>query len=181
MGRNLPTEIVKKLYLSYIHPTMEYASLVWHASIREEEATALERIQASVARAILRAPWRTPKSHLLEQLDWPSPRCRRTVATLVFLHKLMYSVSSPCADSLMPFSASKSWRALRKLHQILLSQPNKSCYRNSFFFYAAALRNTLPDNIQSQKSRKQFKKAVKFYLKSYKYITNKNVPLPHLC
>ena len=96
----------KKLYLSYVRPTMEYASLVWHASIREDEATAHERIQASVARAILRAPWRTPKSHLLEQLDWPSVRWRRTVAALVFLHKLVYSVSSPCADSLMPFHTS---------------------------------------------------------------------------
>ena len=145
---------------------MEYASLVWHASIREEEATALERIQASVARAILRAPWRTQKSHLLEQLDWPSLRWRRTVAALVFLHKLLYSVSSPCADSLMPFSASKSGRSLRKPHQIHLSQPNRSCYRNSFFFYTAALWNILPGNIQSQKSGTQFKKAVMVYLKS---------------
>ena len=158
---------------------MEYTSLVWHATIREEEASALERIQASVARAILRAPWRTPKSHLLEQLDWPSLRWYRTA--LVFLHKLVYSVSSPCADSLMPFSASKSERALCKPYQILLSRPNKSCYRKTFFFYGAALWNTLPDNIQSQKSRKQFKKAVKIYLKSYKYVTNKNVPLPHWC
>ena len=160
---------------------MKYASLVWHASIREEEATAPERIQASVARAILRAPWRTPKSHLLEQLDWPSLRWRRTVAALVFQHKLLYGVFSPRADSLKPFSASKSGRALCKPYQILLSRPNKSCYRKTFFFYGAALWNTLPDNIKSQKSPKQFKKAVKIYLKSYKYITKKNVLLPHLC
>ena len=147
----LPSEKKKRLLLSEFRP-------VWHKQFFE-------------------LPGGPPKSYLLEQLDWPSVRWRRTVAALVFLHKLVYSVSSPCADSLLPFSALKSGRALRKPHQVLLSQPNDSFYRNSFFFYAAALWNTLPDNIQSQKSRKQFKKAVKIYLKSYKYITIKNVPL----
>ena len=30
---------------------------IWHSSIREEEASAVERIQASVARSILHGSW----------------------------------------------------------------------------------------------------------------------------
>ena len=45
---------------------MEYACAVLHGSLREDIALSLERIQASVARRLLRADWFTPKETLLE-------------------------------------------------------------------------------------------------------------------
>ena len=61
MARNLQRDLVSKLYLSYVRPCMEYASPVWHSGLTTSEATTLERLQARMARTILRAPWDTSK------------------------------------------------------------------------------------------------------------------------
>ena len=44
---------------------MEYASPVWHSRLTFSEATTLERLQACMARIILRVPWNTPKFVML--------------------------------------------------------------------------------------------------------------------
>ena len=59
---------------------------LWHGSIRDEDALQLERIQAAVARRVLHAPWDTPKRQLLEELNWPSLRWHRDIASLCLLH-----------------------------------------------------------------------------------------------
>ena len=55
MARDLPLPVASKLYVYYVRPVLEYASLVWHGSLREEDAMSLERIQASVARSLLQS------------------------------------------------------------------------------------------------------------------------------
>ena len=49
MSNDLPLPVAIRLYIYYVRPTMEYASL-WHGSLREDVAWSIERIQASVAR-----------------------------------------------------------------------------------------------------------------------------------
>ena len=53
MMSDLPDKVARKLYLFHVQPTVEYVSVVWHGSINEGEAIALERLQARVARRIL--------------------------------------------------------------------------------------------------------------------------------
>ena len=53
MSHHLRGPLTTKLYLSYVRPTMEYASPLWQGSIREEDALQPERIQTAVARCIL--------------------------------------------------------------------------------------------------------------------------------
>ena len=89
--KRLATDVIKKLYVYYVRPVMEYASPVWHGSITEEEAIAMERVQASVARCVSKSPWSTPKERLFESLDWPSLRWRRDVASMILSHKLLTS------------------------------------------------------------------------------------------
>ena len=54
ISKDLPPDMIKKLYVYYVRPVMEYASPVWHGSITEEEAIAMamERVQTSVARCM---------------------------------------------------------------------------------------------------------------------------------
>ena len=61
MARDLPLPVASILYVYNVRPVLEYASPVWHGSLREEDAMSLERIQASVARSLLQADWFTPK------------------------------------------------------------------------------------------------------------------------
>ena len=62
MARDLPLPVASILYVYYVRPVLEYASPVWHGSLREEEAMSLEQIQ--VARSLLQADWFTPKEEL---------------------------------------------------------------------------------------------------------------------
>ena len=89
MARNLQRDLISKLYLSYVWPCMEYASPVWHSGLTTSKATTLERLQARMARTILRAPWDTSKSIMLATLELPSLCWRRAVACMSLFHRLM--------------------------------------------------------------------------------------------
>ena len=39
MSHQLPRTVTIRLFKSYVRPTMEYASLVWHGSLKEEDAS----------------------------------------------------------------------------------------------------------------------------------------------
>ena len=79
MSHQLPRAVTIRLFKSYVRPTMEYASAVWHGSLKEEDALSIERIQAGVARCLLKAEWCTSKPTLLEQ---PQRICRCSFSAL---------------------------------------------------------------------------------------------------
>ena len=176
MSKDLPPDVIKKLYIYYVRPVMEYASPVWHGSITEEEAIAMERVQASVARCVSKSPWSTPKETLFESLDWPSLRWRRDVASMVLFHKLLTSAPTSSFSECIPsFSSSNSVRGTRKPLQLLLNHANTSRYTNSFFYRSSVLWNSLPSNLQAIKNRKTFKITLMERWRSYKFICKKSV------
>ena len=91
MMRNLNDSLTIKLFLCYVDlpPILEYAISLWHGTILEDGALAMEPIQAAVARRILRAPRQTLKSDLLAQLNWPALRWTREIANLCLLHLIL--------------------------------------------------------------------------------------------
>ena len=89
LAQDLPAELISTMYLTYVRPTLKYASQIWHPGLLESHALALERIQASVARRILKTHWRTPKKELFALLELPSLRWRRAVTTVVLLPKIL--------------------------------------------------------------------------------------------
>ena len=91
MSHHLPPTISSLLYIYHVRPIFEYVSPLWHGAISAELALSLEKLQASVARAILRAPWRTPKQQLLEALNWPSLCWRRAVASTCLFQQLIHA------------------------------------------------------------------------------------------
>ena len=119
--REVNTDISCKIYLSFVRPVLEYACPVWHSDINAEQSLALERVQATVARSILKADWRTPKSALLQRLGWPALRWRRTIISMVLFHRLLRT-AGPLGECVrvFPFSSSVSGRAKRKPLQLLL-------------------------------------------------------------
>ena len=133
---------------------------VWHGGISRQQAIALERIQASVARRVLKAPWRTPKQVLLERLQWPSLSWRRCVSTTCLLHTLMHNPTSPLNQCLFPFAQSLSSYNLRKPRQLILPRVRTSRHLHSFFYNSALLWNSLPHSLQSIPRHAQFRRAL---------------------
>ena len=122
--------------------------------------TRLERIQAAVARCILQAPWRTPKSELLQALDWPSLRWRREIASLCLLHRFLNLQQEPLTNCLPPFASSRNPRSQRKPRQLILPAARTTRHTTSFFFSASVAWNTLPAHIQNLTNAQQFRKAL---------------------
>ena len=178
MSNDLPLPVATRLYIYYVHPTMEYACAVWHGSLREDVALSLERIQASVARRLLRADWFTPKETLLEQLGWAALRWRREISSLTLFHKLLHSRPEPLRELLFPFAHTTSSRCRRKPLQLLLPQARTTRYRESFFYRSALLWNSLPQDIQAHTNSTAFRKAIEQHWSAYRYTTKQNIPIP---
>lgn len=176
MSHDLPDDVAASLYLLYVRPTMEYAAPVWHGSLRQEDAMALERIQAAVARRLLRAPWMAPKAQLLEQLDWPALRWRREVASMLLLHQLLHDRTTPLAKCTFPFASSMSDRNRRKPFQLVLGTTCTTRYLRSFFYRSSLLWNTLPHAIQSLTGRKKFQQALELHWQAHRYNTKRDIP-----
>ena len=85
LANHLPRPILESHYVSYIRLVFECASPVWHGSIKADEASAFERLQASSACRVLRAVWYTLKAVLFEELRWPCLRWKREVIGMTLL------------------------------------------------------------------------------------------------
>ena len=150
ISQYLTPQVLAKLYCNYIRPTLEYA--VWQDSISSEQALALERVQASLARAILQADWMTPKSILLERLQWPALRWRREISSLVVFHELI-TIRPVFLSDLFSFASLKTDRHLRKTFRLLPRTANSAGDLKSFFYRSDLLWNTLPHDIQCIKKK----------------------------
>ena len=169
MAKELPADLVSKIYITYVRPTLEYASPVWHGDLSKQQSLALERVQASVARRILKAPWTTPKNVLFEQLQWPSLSWRRSISTTCLLHQLLQNPTDPLKDCLFPFSSTVSSYNFRKPRQLILPTTRTSRYLNTFFYHSALLWNSLPSSIQSITKPNHFRQALTSHWREQKY------------
>ena len=149
MSHHLPPTISSLLYIYHVRPIFEYASPLWHGAISAELALSLEKLQASVAWAILRAPWRTPKQQLLKALNWPSLRWRRAIASTCLFQQLIHAPNTlpSLSKHLFPLLSSRSTRNRRKPFQIALPKVRTTRHQHSFFFHTALLWNSLPQSI----------------------------------
>ena len=178
MSNHLPLPVATRLYIYHVRPTMEYASAVWHGSLREDNAMSIKRIQAGVARRLLRADWFTPKETLLEQLGWPALRWRREISSLTRFHKLQHNHPDPLRELLFPFAHTTSNRCRRKPLQLHLPQARTTRYRESFFYHSALLWNSLPQDIQALTDRTTSQKAIEQHWSAFRYTTTQNIPIP---
>ena len=172
MCRDLPQAVAVKLYLSYVRPVLEYGSAVWHSGLREIDALAIERVQASVARTILRASRDRTKSSLFAELNWPSLRWRREIGCLCLLHQLLYTRTSPFTDILFPLSALNHAYNTRTPLNLILPPLHTTRYMNSFLTRASILWNSLPHELQNIKDKKSFKLALSLHWQSLSYQTS---------
>ena len=159
MDESFPADVAAKLYKSYARPDFEYASAVWHSSLRDRNAFNMERLQAVVARSFLRSEWTTPKSELLSQLELRVLRWQREIiSSMTFFHHLLTQPPS-LSTCLHPFAHTRSSRSFLKPYQLLsltLSFPASLSHFSSTRHFCGILFHTL---YSASKSTKQFKSA----------------------
>ena len=96
---------MRTLYIWYVRTVLEYAAVVWHAGLSQEQHIALERVQKRCLRIILGRQY-TDYRTALEALSMQSLHDRRERLTLRFARSLL---KSPEHRHLLP-------RTLREVH-----------------------------------------------------------------
>ena len=85
---NLPMEELVNMYILFIRSAVEYACVVWHSSLTEEQHNDIERIQKTALRIILKEEYSGYKAALAHSgLD--TLRDRRTKLSLKFAEKCL--------------------------------------------------------------------------------------------
>ena len=161
MSHQLPRAVTIRLFKSFVCPTMEYASAVWHGSLKEEDALSIERIPAGVVRCLLKAEWCTPKPTLLEQPDWPALRWRREISSRTFFHKIIQRQLPPLTDCLFPFAP--PFQIAANVNPFNCFFPKHAALElgsQSFLYRSALLWDSLPSCIQEISSSTKFRKAI---------------------
>ena len=89
----LPSSAIRKFYLAFIRPRLEYCSAVWSGA-STNICRQLERIQLQVARALTYGQ-HLRGAQLLEKTNLPTLAWRRRVHRLVLLWKLFNCLGPP--------------------------------------------------------------------------------------
>ena len=86
--------IKEKVYVSFVRPTLEYASSVWD-SYQQNDIHRLEMVQRRAARYVTNRYHNTSSvSSMIEQLEWTTLQERRKHSRLLMMYKLKNNISS---------------------------------------------------------------------------------------
>ena len=132
--------IVKRLFVSFIRSSLEYASPVWDAC-PFRDANALERIQLSIAHAVLKLSYRDHSNiSVLEAIGWQSLAWRRRYFKLLLLWDLLHGGCPPILhEQVPPTVSSRSPYPLRNSLSIFLPTCHSSRCSKSFLVSAISL------------------------------------------
>ena len=147
-----PPSVKAKVYKTYVHPTVEYASTVWSA-YADSHITQLEMIQLRAARFVKNDYQRTSSvSNMLQEQQWDTLQHIRNIARATMLYKINHYLVDVNPDP--PLRYSRSTRTHdQQYNQIPCS---KSVYQNSFFPAAVVLWNHLPQHAVNQATLEGF-------------------------
>ena len=142
-------------------------------SFEHIDAMALERIQLSIARAVLKLSRRDHSDiSVLEAIGWPSLawRRRRFKLLLLLLWDLLHGGRPPLLHEQVPPTVSSRYPyPLRNSLSISLPTCYSSCYSESFLVSAISLYNALPRSVSSCFSKHSFVQALDRHFVSNKF------------
>ena len=120
--------------------------------------------KTGVARPILKASWKTPKTVLLRSLQWSSLRWRREITSMTHCHDLLCTRPPHLAQSLFLSLVAKD--SLEDWCYLWLS---RHAIRILSFYRSAMIWNTLPTALQLIESKSAFKKALELHWAEFQY------------
>ena len=149
------------MYLSFIRPKLEYASIIWdNCNITQSDK--LEHIQLRAARIVAGGMIRTSYDQLLIELGWQTLKSRRYISRLVMLHKIKLGQSPNYMKEILPGTVSeRTGLNLRNADDVRGIHANTDRFKNSFYPQTIDDYNNLPPHIQSAESINSFKLLLK--------------------
>ena len=166
----LPAAVIRKFYVTFIRPRLEYCSAVW-CGASSTLLKRLEKLQLRVARAMVnQASGGSHRSSLLQQVDLPTLAWRRREHCLLLLWKLLHGQGPPQLASSLPLPASsRSARTLRSGHAMEFPSSQHSLRLTSFLCFVIPIWNVLPASVVSGSRVASFRTALQEFFSADKF------------
>ena len=163
-------EGLKLYYNGYLLPLIDYCSVVWGNTNKEN----LEKI----LKLQKRADFNTPSKTLFEKLEW------LTVYNKINYHKATL-IMLKCINNLAPEYLCSMFNSINEncpyglrsvtSNNLQVPRPKSEYFKRTFLYFGTDIWNSLPSNIKSLSSEICFKSKVKDYLLRF-HIDNAQLP-----
>ena len=178
LRHSLSQAALRYIYICYIRPILEYASVVW-SNVSRTEADQLERFQRRAARLILGKPLfaRVNHSELLTEANLPTLESRRVCALAVLGHHL-FTGKVPNHLKKVNLPKRTTVYELRRQQPTLIPTAHTSAFRDSVILKSLHVFHSLPKSLQVIESPYLFKTAAVKHLETH-VCTCSSQPFPH--
>ena len=178
LRRSLSQAALRTIYICYIRPILEYASVTW-SNLTRSEADQLERFQRRAARLILGIPLfkRVDHSLLLTAANLPTLESRRACA-LAVLGQQLFTGAVPNHLKGVNLPKRVATYELRRRQDTQIPTAHTSAYRDSVILKSLHTFHSLPMSLQKIKSPHHFRAAAVKHLETH-ICTCSSQPLPH--
>ena len=159
-SKDIDDNSVKRLlYLTWVRPTLEYASPVW-SPYKRRNINKIEKVQRRASRLIL--GHEVDYKSRLEKLHLLPLYMRREITDLVFLFKIIHELVDIPGGFL---SWKNTGRSLRNSDDMTLTVPfaRTDVFKHSYFVRVTRLWNLLPYTLRSIQHLSYFKKQLTLY------------------
>ena len=166
----LPSGVVRKLYLSFIRPRFEYCSAVW-CGASAGSLKRLEKVQLKVAKAIVRPHSVLSDSAILAASNLPTLSWRRREHCLCLMYQLFHGKGPPSLAELIPPAVQvRTAMALRTPHSTRFPSVTSSRHLSSFLCTTIPVWNSLPASAVSQcRNVSSFKSFLRCFFEADKF------------
>lgn len=165
----LSRQTLEIMYKSYVRPTMEYGSLIWH-NCTASDSDRLENLQLQAARIVTGAPRGTSHANLYNEVGWQTLASRRENSQLVMFFKIINNLAPEYLCQLAPpCIANLTQYNLRNRNNLSVPNTRTENFKNSFINHASRLWNELDADLRNSNTISQFKSRLQ--IKSSKQIS----------
>ena len=159
----LDRKTLEVVYISFIRPVLEYASVVWDGC-NQSQCNQLENIQLAAARVVTGAMKTTSIAKLYEEIGWETLAKRREIAKLIQMYKIIHNIGPDYLRNVFPHIPDANTRFsynTRRKFDIPHFRVRTDLYDRSFFPSATRLWNSLPLDIRNITPLSQFVLKIK--------------------
>lgn len=171
----LRRDTLNQIYISYLRPILEYASIIWdNCTVYEKES--LEKIQYEAARIVSGLTRSVSINNLLREIGWVSLSDRRKIQKYMLMYKHSKNLLPHYLTELFPSTVERSTQYnLRNRDDYVVPPRRTEIYSRSVIPSCINLWNDLDASIRESISLKTFKSNIT------ELFTPPEVPKYYLC
>ena len=156
----LKRDSLNQIYVSFLRPVLEYASVVWENCTMYEKEN-LDKILIEAARIVTGITRSASINKIYKETGWLTLENRRKYQKLILIYKIINGLTPEYLHEIFPQNVSmRTSYHLRNIYQIDSIACRTELFAKSFITSAVSLWNELPEEVNSFRSLSSFKSYI---------------------